>query len=50
MLTANEYLALRDAEEMGQVYRFMGLSVAAGVCNKAGDKFTNEEKKDILED
>lgn len=47
LVTANEYLALRDAEEMGQVYRFMGLSVAAGVCKKAGDKFTNEEKKEI---
>ena len=29
LVTANDYLALRDAEEMGQVYRFMGLTVAA---------------------
>lgn len=47
LVTANEYLALRDAEEMGQVYRFMGLSVAAGVCRKTGESFTNEEKKEI---
>ena len=35
LVTTNEYLALRDAEEMGQVYRFMGLTVAAGVQEKA---------------
>ena len=27
LLTTNDYLALRDAEEMGPVYQFMGLSV-----------------------
>lgn len=47
LVTANDYLALRDAEEMGQVYRFMGLTVAAGVCEKPGESFTNEEKKKI---
>ena len=47
LVTANEYLALRDAEEMGQVYQFMGLSVAAGVQKKAEDRFTNEEKQKI---
>lgn len=47
LVTANEYLALRDADEMGQVYRFMRLSVAAGVCKKADESFTNEEKKEI---
>ena len=31
LVTTNEYLVLRDAEEMGQVYSFMGLTVAAGV-------------------
>lgn len=49
LVTANEYLALRDAQEMGQVYRFMGLSVAAGVSGKSQDSFTNEEKKKIYE-
>ena len=47
LVTTNEYLALRDAEEMGQVYRFMGLTVAAGVHAKTEDSFTNEEKKQL---
>ncbi len=47
LLTTNAYLALRDAEEMGQVYRFMGLSVAAGVQEKEEDRFSNEDKKEI---
>lgn len=47
LLTSNEYLALRDAREMGQVYRFMGLSVAAGVSQRTEKPFTNKEKKDI---
>ena len=47
LVTTNEYLAIRDAEEMGQVYRFMGLSVAVGVKAKAEERFTNEEKKEI---
>lgn len=47
LVTTNEYLAIRDAQEMGQVYRFMGLSVAVGVKAKAEERFTNEEKKAI---
>lgn len=47
LLTTNEYLALRDAEEMGQVYRFMGLSVAAGVKAKEEEQFSNNDKKAI---
>ena len=47
LLTTNEYLALRDAEEMGPVYRFMGLSIAAGVRAKAEEGFTNDEKREI---
>lgn len=47
LVTTNEYLALRDSEEMGQVYHFMGVSVAAGVQAKAEEHFTNEEKKEI---
>ncbi len=47
LLTTNEYLALRDAEEMGQVYRFMGLTVAAGVQARAEERFTNDQKKEI---
>jgi len=47
LMTTNEYLALRDAEEMGAVYRFMGLSVAAGVQARNEESFTNEKKKEI---
>ena len=47
LLTANEYLALRDAQEMGRVYRFMGLTIAAGVCTESGRSFTSAEKKAI---
>lgn len=47
LVTTNEYLALRDAEEMGQMYRFMGLTVAAGVQRDAENRFTNEEKQEI---
>ena len=47
LVTTNEYLALRDAQEMGQMYKFMGLTVAAGVQRDAQMRFTNEEKKEI---
>ncbi|MBE5898331.1 MAG: accessory Sec system translocase SecA2 [Lachnospiraceae bacterium] len=47
LVTTNEYLALRDAEEMGNVYNFLGLTVAAGVNKDASKRFTNEEKKEI---
>lgn len=47
LVTTNEYLALRDAEEMGKVYNFLGLSVAAGVKKDAGERLTNEEKKEV---
>lgn len=47
LLTSNEYLALRDAEEMGEVYRFMGLTVAAGVQARTEERFTNDQKREI---
>ena len=47
LVTTNEYLALRDAEEMGQMYRFMGLTVAAGVQRDGENHFSNEEKQKI---
>lgn len=47
LLTTNAYLALRDAEEMGKVYRFMGMTVAAGVSANEEDRFTNERKREI---
>lgn len=47
LVTNNEYLALRDAEEMGEVFRFLGLTCAAGVKERQEERFTNEEKKAI---
>ena len=47
LVTNNEYLALRDAQEMGPAYEFMGLTIAAGVKRDADDKFENDEKKEI---
>lgn len=47
LVTANEYLAYRDAIEMGAVYKFLGLTVMPGVPRNPGDRFTNEEKKKI---
>ena len=47
LVTANEYLAIRDAEEMGQVYKFLGLSVKAGVNRDTNEKLDNETKKDV---
>jgi len=47
LVTANEYLAVRDAQEMGAVYRFMGLSVAAGVPAKGQKEFGSEEKQKV---
>lgn len=47
LLTTNEYLVLRDAEEMGQVYRFMGLTISAGVSENPEKRFSNAEKKAI---
>ena len=40
VITVNEYLASRDAEWMGQIYRFLGLTVGVNLREK-----TNEEKK-----
>ena len=47
LVTTNEYLVLRDAEEMGQVYHFMGLSIAAGVRARQDEKISNDEKREI---
>lgn len=49
LVTANEYLAIRDAEEMGQVYEFLGLSVKAGVTRDTNEKLDNNSKKDVYD-
>lgn len=47
LVTANEYLAIRDAEEMGQVYEFLGLSVKAGVTRDTNEHLNNDQTKEI---
>lgn len=47
LVTANEYLAIRDAQEMGQVYEFLGLSVKAGVTRDINERLDNDAKKEI---
>ena len=47
LVTANDYLARRDADEMGPVYRFLGLTVMAGVSDDPDKQIENEEKKKI---
>lgn len=49
LVTANGYLAERDAEEMGPVYRFMGLTVAAGTQEEEERSAGNEGKKEIYQ-
>ena len=38
VITVNEYLASRDAEWMGQVYRFLGLTVGCNLSTKTTDE------------
>ena len=40
-------MVIRDAEEMGQVYKFLGLSVEAGVKRDTNEKLDNDSKKDV---
>ena len=47
LVTANEYLAIRDAQELGQVYEFLGLSVKAGVTRDTNEHLNNDQKKEI---
>ena len=50
LVTSNSYLAGRDAEEMGPVYRFLGLSVAVRnneESNEDDEEITVEEKRAI---
>ena len=47
LVTANGYLAYRDAEEMGPVYEFLGLTVRAGVSENEKDQLTSDQKREI---
>ncbi|TYS15207.1 preprotein translocase subunit SecA [Rossellomorea vietnamensis] len=44
VVTVNEYLASRDAEEMGQLYNFLGLSVGLNL-----NSLSKEEKREAYE-
>lgn len=44
LVTTNEYLARRDAEEMAPVYRFMGLTVSVGVFEEEQETDAKEKK------
>lgn len=45
LVTTNDYLASRDCEEMGQVYEFMGLTVACG-ANPAGEESKQDSNRE----
>ena len=45
VITTNEYLAKRDAEEMGQVYRFLGLTVGITFTGNPLNEYKSKEKK-----
>ena len=44
LVTTNTYLALRDAQEMGQVYRFLGLTIEAAVVADGSGNLTPKQK------
>ncbi|MBM6990166.1 MAG: accessory Sec system translocase SecA2 [Mobilibacterium timonense] len=46
LVTANEYLASRDADELRPVFSFMGLTERAGVPRDPGEPLTNGQKKE----
>ncbi len=44
IVTVNDYLAKRDAEWMGQIYRFLGLSVGLVLSSQRGPNVFSEKK------
>ena len=47
LVTTNDYLAARDAEEMGEVYEFMGLTIGCSASMDADKQLTNDDKREI---
>ena len=45
LVTANEYLASRDADQLRPVFSLLGLTERAGVAKTPGRTFTNDEKR-----
>lgn len=44
LVTVNEYLAWRDAQDIGRVYRWLGLSVAVGVKKNDYDRELDKQR------
>ena len=49
LVTTNTYLALRDAQEMGQVYSFLGMTIEAAVVADETEKLTPKQKRLIYQ-
>lgn len=49
LVTANEYLADRDAKEMGPVYEFLGMTARSGVNKEQSEGVNNEGKRQIYD-
>ncbi|MBZ2134336.1 accessory Sec system translocase SecA2 [Streptococcus gordonii] len=49
LVTPNSYLALRDAEEMGPVYRFLGLTIETAVKADESKPLETKEKRRIYQ-
>ena len=47
LVTTNDYLAKRDAEEMGQVYEFLGLTIRIPFSEDDDEELTPEDKREI---
>ena len=46
-MTVNEYLASRDAEEMGKIYEFLGLTVGLNLNSLSKDEKREAYAADI---
>ena len=47
LVTTNDYLAKRDAEEMGPVYEFLGLTIRIPFSEDDEEELTSEDKREI---
>ena len=47
LVTTNDYLAKRDAGEMGQVYEFLGLTIRIPFSEDDDEELTPEDKREI---
>lgn len=49
LVTANDYLAARDAQEMGPVYESLGITVRSGVNTDPEVNLTEDKKREIYQ-